>query len=475
MFLFVFNKLLFSLRIYQQAHYEIKKYIKYMIKNFLYINLFPLIILITSFVLDNNLVKMISYIVLDLYSFFYLKRKVKLKFTKRIIRLFIVSLLINILVFIPFLLVFLEYILILIFFITNIIENKINDHYIVKCIYKLNEFKGVKIAITGSFGKTSTKYYLYNILKESYPTLVMPNSYNTPIGIAKVINNTNLEKYQYIIFEMGATKLYDIEYLMGIINPNISIITSIGAMHLDSFKSIDNIIKEKCKAIDLLDNGIGIINASNDYLYNYKFKNKVISYGIDRGIYRIKIIDSNRFSIYVCDELFDNYYINLNGEFNILNLAGVIIVLYLLGISKDEIKLRILSLKNPNARLSVTNFNNLIIINDGFNSNLTGAYEALNMLKTYNNYKIIITPLFVEMRLDLHDYYDYMLSICDLILLVGYYETKDAYNYMKEKGRVYITNSFKEAMKIVFQISKRKTVSVLIENDLPDIYKKGFL
>ncbi|MGM9971456.1 MAG: Mur ligase family protein [Anaeroplasmataceae bacterium] len=467
---FIFKGILI-LRIYQQSHYQIKPYLKYMLRNFLYLDLVPLIIAIVSLILTK--VQILSYILIDIYGLFYLKRKVRLCITNRIKRLIGILVILIILIIYPPILILFEYIAILVLLLMSKLEEMISNHYIRECKLKLNNYKGIKIAITGSYGKTTTKHILYELLKNIYPTLVMPKSYNTPLGIAKIINSNNINKYNIIIFEMGATKTGDIEYLMKLINPNITIITEVGNMHLDSFKNINNILNEKCKASDMV-KGISIVNIENEYLRNYNYKNKIIGYGIHYGLYRIKEIDDNSFELYFNNEYYDTYHSNIKGKFNYLNMTACIIAMIILGIDSNKIKEGLNKISNYNSRLEIKEYNNLTIINDGFNSNLTGAIEALRVLNTYKKYKILITPLFVEMKIDSTSYYDEMIDKCNLVLLIGYHETKDAYKYLVGNVNVYIINSFKEAMKIVNKIAKRKPIALLIENDLPDIYRKGF-
>ncbi len=442
-----------------------------MVKNYLYINLVPSIFFILTIIFPKTTI--IGYILIDLYAIIYLKHKVSLCITNRIIRLIITLNILIIFIIYPPTLILLEYFSIIILFFMNYFEKLINYHYIKECTDKLNKYKGIKIAITGSYGKTTTKHILYEALKKYYPTLVMPKSYNTPLGISKIINSNNLSKYNIIIFEMGATKVNDIEFLMNMIKPNITIITEIGYMHLDSFKSIQNIINEKCKASDLL-NGISVVNVENNYLRNYHFKNKIVGYGINYGLYRIKIIDNNTFELYKDGIYLDTYYLNMAGTFNMLNMTSAIIVMKILGLDDEKIKEGMLNISNFKARLEIKKYSNMTVINDGFNSNLIGAIEAVRVLDRYSGYKIIITPLFVEMKIDMSSYYEEMISKCNLVLLIGYHETKNAYNYLDGKVNVYVIDTVKEAFKIVSKIAKKMEVVVLIENDLPDIYKRGF-
>lgn len=108
------------------------------------------------------------------------------------------------------------------------------------------------IAITGSYGKTTTKEILYQLLKSKYRVLRTPESYNTIFGIAKVVDlelNTN---YQFFIAEIGAYKKGEIKTLCKMLEPSYGIITGITEQHLERFKSLRNIISTKFELFDFI-------------------------------------------------------------------------------------------------------------------------------------------------------------------------------------------------------------------------------
>ena len=106
------------------------------------------------------------------------------------------------------------------------------------------------IGITGSYGKTSVKYYLSTVLKAKYNVLMTPESYNTPMGVVKTIREQLRPTHEVFVCEMGARHVGDIKEICDIVFPEYGIITSIGEQHLETFKSIDNIIKTKFELYD---------------------------------------------------------------------------------------------------------------------------------------------------------------------------------------------------------------------------------
>ncbi len=125
-------------------------------------------------------------------------------------------------------------------------ERLIYNYYKAKCKKKLKQYpKLIKIGITGSYGKTSTKNYLTQFLQSKYRVLSTPSSYNTPMGVCKVVLSKLDENYDIFVVEMGANKVGDIKELCNMVNIDAGIITAIGPQHLETFKTLENIISTK--------------------------------------------------------------------------------------------------------------------------------------------------------------------------------------------------------------------------------------
>ena len=110
----------------------------------------------------------------------------------------------------------------------------------------------LKIGITGSYGKTSTKNIINDIIADNMYTLITPASYNTPMGITRTVREMLKPTHEVFVCEMGADKVSDISYLMDFVKPKYGVVTSIGPQHLNTFHNIDNIIKEKMQEIEML-------------------------------------------------------------------------------------------------------------------------------------------------------------------------------------------------------------------------------
>lgn len=452
--------------IYQQAHYHIKEYINYFIRHF-YLELLILMVYLIYFI-SGYISLIMAFLILVYLLYLYSKLRIKLKFTKRIIRLFIILipfLYINSYLCISYLFIF---ILCIPFFISNLIERKISHYYLKKAILKRKEFNHDVIGITGSFAKTTTKYFMSQILDDITP-LATKASYNTLNGISLELNNHNLKYYNALILEMGSNHINDIKKLTSAFFPNIAVVTGIGPMHLDSLKNISNIIKEKMSIIDGLgEKGIAILNYDNEYLRNYSYNGTsyLISYGKNAD-FSYQILE-DYVNIYAYNEFVFKFKNNGYDEIDISNMMPGIILGVLYKIDYNQLIFRLENIKRPASRQRILEIGNSIIIDDSFNSNLKGALKALEQLKHYNKKKIIITTGFVECKKLLPNLYlkyaKRINEICDYAYIVKLSTSKILYDLI-EINHSYVRSVDEARLMLSFN-----NEAVLIENDVPDIY-----
>ena len=175
------------------------------------------------------------------------------------------------------------------------IENSINNGFIKKAENKLKSFNNLKvIGITGSYGKTTTKYIVSSILSQKYNTLMTPASFNTTLGVVRTINEKLEPMHEVFVCEMGAKNVGDIKEICDIVKPEYGILTAIGPQHLESFKTLENVQKTKMELIDSLpDNGWAFVNNEDENIQKINFKKNNVKYGLNNNseyyAYNIKI------------------------------------------------------------------------------------------------------------------------------------------------------------------------------------------
>ena len=365
-------------------------------------------------------------------------------------------------------------------------EDAINKSFFNEAKEKMKTLDDLKvIGIAGSFGKTSTKFITSTILKEKFNVLETPESYNTTMGVSKIINDELNDSYDIFITELGARSIEEIEVLTDLLQPDIGVITSIGPVHLETFKNIDNIMKTKFELIeDLPTKGVAVFNYDNEYikkLADKTFKEK-INYGIENSenldIFAEDIIISHEGSEFTLKDKNNNSIkcrTKLLGKHNISNiLAGASIALSL-GLSLEEIKTGISKIEPIDHRLNVKKIkNNITVIDDSYNSNPIGAKAALDVISHFKEgKKIIVTPGMINlgmMELDANfEFGNNIAKVCDYVILIKNESSKYVYegiisqNYNKDN--IIIVEDAKQASKEVFKIAKEKDI-VLFESDI---------
>ncbi len=374
-------------------------------------------------------------------------------------------------------------------------EEKINMGFFVQAQSKikgLREDNGLKVlGITGSFGKTSTKFIADTILSESLNVKNTPSSYNTPMGLSKVINNDLNESHEVFIAELGAKQKGEIDEVAQLVQPDIGIITAIGPTHMHMFKTIENIMNTKYELIeDLPEDGIAIFNYDNDYVKVLadKTTKKTLRYGMEDvkklDVYAKDIVVTERGSdfVLVVKELGEvECSTKLLGKHNISNLLAAATAGYVLGMDLRAISKGIGKVEPVEHRLNIVDSGTgVIVIDDAFNSNPIGFRAALNVIDEFKNgNKIIITPGMVELG-DMEEEENYKIGfeiakVCDYTILVGKKRTEPIQRAIKESGfsqdKVFAVNTLSEATQILGTLTKPGDV-VLFENDLPDSYSE---
>ena len=366
------------------------------------------------------------------------------------------------------------------------IENKINRGFYVKAQTKLASMKNLKkIGITGSYGKTSTKYCLAEILSAKFNVFYPKASINTPMGLSKVINEELNETHEVFIAEMGARHVGDIKELVELVKPEYGMITSVGPQHLETFKTVQNVANTKFELIEgLPKKGCAFFAADGaevDKLFERAKGNKrragmgegfmnMYAENIEVGAFgsRFTLVEANGESIQVETKLL--------GRHNISNIVLCCQVARELGMTMQEIAEGVKRIKPVKHRLQLM-AGAMNVIDDAFNSNPVGAKEALNVLHSFPGRHLIITPGFVELGQD-EDKFNYRLGCqiaetCDAAILVGPKHTAPIKEGLLKSGfdanAIAVVNTLEEASALIPKFA-RNGDAVLFENDLPDNY-----
>ena len=287
----------------------------------------------------------------------------------------------------------------------------------VVALHKISEFirlqsKAKFIAITGSNGKTTVKEMLAHVLS-GYKITYTRGNLNNHIGVPLTIFSSNQDD-DYVIVEIGANGLNEIEPLSKIVKPNVAAVTNIGYAHIEGFGTLDNTAKEKYSIFKhLLSNGTAIINSDDKYSNIIDKKNKIF-FGHDQGFRKrifeicknflfktsfsfIKKRNQNTFN-FSYKKFNKDFSLKLNGDHNFSNAACVISIAIALGIRLEDIQNKIETFESVSSRLKVHEIsNNIKLIDDCYNANPSSFKAALSFLARNDQKKLVLMGDMVEL------------------------------------------------------------------------------
>jgi len=341
----------------------------------------------------------------------------------------------------------------------------------------------VKIGITGSYGKTSVKYYLATLLKGHFNVLMTPESYNTPMGITKAIRSGLRATHEIFVCEMGAERVGEIKADCDLVNPTIGVITAIGEQHLATFGSQANILKTKLELADAVKGkGMLYLNGDNEILRANQPDQERQLYGLrtdnDTYAYDISVtMSGTSFTLSHRGTVFEGLTTPLIGRHTIQNVAGAAAVALDLGVTESELRTQLKKLAPAPHRLAMSRQGGVTIIDDAYNSNPAGAKAALDTLGLFDATRILITPGMVQLgerQDELNEEFGAQAVGCDHVYLVGPKQTVPIARGLLGAGydpdNLTIVDDVQDALKRAYALPSTADKVILLENDLPDNY-----
>ncbi|MDD3102416.1 MAG: UDP-N-acetylmuramoyl-tripeptide--D-alanyl-D-alanine ligase [Patescibacteria group bacterium] len=284
------------------------------------------------------------------------------------------------------------------------------------------KYKPLIIGITGSVGKSSTKEAIYQVLKNHFVCRRNFKNYNNEIGVPLTIlgqdapgknliswfkvffNSLGIILFfqksypKILILEMAADHPSDIKYLTKIAPCNIGVVTAIGSSHLEFFKSIENVAKEKQEIIShLLPTGWAILNSDDERVISMKNKTeaKILTYGLSEksDVKAIEIIldqewedgkykiEGLRFKVNYKGSIVPVFLPNIIARSQAYSALAAIAVGIILDLNLIEISEALNDFSPLPGRMKVIKgINNSLIIDDTYNSSPVAAQSALETL-----------------------------------------------------------------------------------------------
>jgi UDP-N-acetylmuramoyl-tripeptide--D-alanyl-D-alanine ligase len=265
--------------------------------------------------------------------------------------------------------------------ITKPIEAALARKYVVAAQRRINDVAPLVVAITGSYGKTSTKSYASQLISRSKRTLASPASFNNLLGLSKAVNDGLLPGIDVFIAEMGTYGPGEIRRLCQLFKPSISAITTIGEAHLERMHTRGTIVRAKAEILD--DAQIAVLNVDVPELAeladSHASEKTVLrcSATVSEGRDVAVIPDGERWHVYINGVLAAEIPAPPTGHG--INLAIAIAIALAVGIDTERIVVALGNLSQPAHRAEVAKAHNgTIVIDDTYNSNPEGAAAAVH-------------------------------------------------------------------------------------------------
>jgi UDP-N-acetylmuramoyl-tripeptide--D-alanyl-D-alanine ligase len=503
---------------FQQEEYSVSRFLKWAGKSFLFVNLYVLPLIIALFVgilfADSSskwivFGRILASLLAGGWVYFYISqpKKIKLVYTPRLKRLIVTIILITVgvgftfgfltsdrLVVILILDVVLNLLVPVIIVLANLflspVEKKINNYYLRLAHEKIKYVSPLVVGITGSYGKTSTKEILAHILEGYKSVLATPKSYNTLLGVTKVINTSLQKGHEVFIVEMGAYRPGEIADICELVKPTFGVITAIGPQHLERFKTIDNVARAKFELMAALPKtGVAVFNADDKYTKDFLSKIPCEEHFLvsiadcpQAELLASNIKASEKGMAFLVENKLSGesatFTTELLGYHNVLNILFASSIALRLGMKLRNIADKVSNLRPVTHRLQLIKLpNGVNVIDDAYNSNPVGAKSALDTLRLFSGRKIVVTPGFVELG-EIQEDENYKLGlyaskICDMVVLVGEGQTASIFKGLIESNfedqKIKVVNSVKEGVEYINSFVQSSD-TVLYLNDLPDVY-----
>ncbi|MFA5063763.1 MAG: UDP-N-acetylmuramoyl-tripeptide--D-alanyl-D-alanine ligase [Candidatus Omnitrophota bacterium] len=348
------------------------------------------------------------------------------------------------------------------------------------------KFKDIPvIAVTGSNGKTTTKDMIAWVLAGKFNVLKNEGTKNNHIGLPLTLLQLK-RSYDIAVLEVGTNHFGEVEYLTSIARPNIGVITNIGKSHLEYFKNLGGVFKEKFELIKNLNHpAIAVLNTDDAFLRREVYKKRKSPFvvgagikskcdfcaseirpsGVNTSLVPLKAKHRGRpgavcgnppLTRFTLNKRFE-FALSALGYYNIHNSLLAIAVGRILGLGYRDIAMRLSGFRLPKGRLNFAEIKGVGFIDDTYNSNPLSMQQALGVLGNYKNSgrKILVMGDMLELgeqSVALHaEAIKQALKFVDVIITVGDF-TRDSLKIIGAKNnKIFTCQASSEARKVLFE------------------------
>jgi len=327
---------------------------------------------------------------------------------------------------------------------------------------KLREMKDLQIiCITGSYGKTSIKNFVAQILSAKYNVYATPRSVNTIGGILADVNNNLREDVEVYVCEAGARERGDIYTITTFLEPQTVVVGRVGEAHIEYFKTLDNIVRTKLEIMQSPRLERAYVHTS----VTDEPHEKVLFFG-DEIKDVAATLNGTDFKLEIDGEVLE-LHTNVLGSFQTMNIAVAVRIAKDFGLSNQEIQKAVAKLEPVEHRLQLIKAGGKIILDDGYNGNIDGMLEAVRLCSTHEGRKVIVTPGLVESSDELNlKLIDAINDVFDIVIVTGALNAELFMKNLKVQNKIMLSD--KAALTEVLANQTKAGDIILFANDAPN-------
>ncbi|MBO4218236.1 MAG: UDP-N-acetylmuramoyl-tripeptide--D-alanyl-D-alanine ligase [Erysipelotrichaceae bacterium] len=243
------------------------------------------------------------------------------------------------------------------------------------------------IGVTGSSGKTSTKDIVSSVVSRKYRTCKTFGNQNNDLGVPLTVMNVD-DDAEYVVAEMGINDIGVMDRLVTMVQPEITVISSIGPAHIAQLGSMDGIVEQKCLINRDLGDGQCFYNQHSyglkEHLQSLNLHNRPIGYGFEEDC-DIRAEDyclNDEGTSFSCRGR--SYSLPILGRHQVLNALAAIGIGEKLGIEYEQIREGLACVQLTPHRLQLKKIRDAVIIDDSYNCNPSSLVASLQMVRQYN-------------------------------------------------------------------------------------------
>jgi len=342
------------------------------------------------------------------------------------------------------------------------IERFLFEAYKKQAKQKIASMKDLTIVcVTGSYGKTSMKNFIAQVLGHKYKVYATPRSVNTLGGIIRDVNESLPSDAQIYICEAGAREVGDIYAIAQLLHPQIVVVGKVGPQHLEYFKTLENIKRTKLEIIhsDRLKRAF-IHTSVTDEPHE-----KVTFFGDE--IQNLEAtLEGTDFEMSLDGES-HHFHTSVLGGFQTININAAILIAQEMGMKAEEIVDAVAALKSVEHRLERIDAGGKIILDDGYNGNIDGMLEGIRLCSLHEGRKVIVTPGLVESTAELNSQLIASINqVFDIAIITGQLNAAQFEKELKVHQTVMLADK-SQMVKVLGEVTRAGDI-ILFANDAPN-------